>query len=244
MKLFHVAEGEGPTLLLNHGWTTTHRFFQRQKSLSSRFRLVFWDLPGHGRSEQRPEGYTLADCAAALRDLIQQLGLEAAAVLGWSMGGQVIWEYIRRFGPEPFTKIVNVESIPWAETKRFHVSSVEKSFHRDRPRAQRKMIRNMFHGQVEASVVEEMLQEALQTPTETALKYYREIAHADYREVFASLKIPVLTLLGRHGFHSDQALDLTDLNPRNPLRWLEHSGHMPFWEEAELFNGIVSDFLL
>jgi pimeloyl-ACP methyl ester carboxylesterase len=45
--------------------------------------------------------------------------------------------------------------------------------------------------------------------------------------------------MGRQGFHADQEEELSRTFPRATLRWFEHSGHLPFWEEAELFNSLV-----
>lgn len=49
-------------------------------------RLISPDRPGVGRSDPRP-GRTVLDWAADVEDLVNQLGVERFAVMGWSMGG-------------------------------------------------------------------------------------------------------------------------------------------------------------
>jgi len=241
MELFYKLEGRGPTLVFNHGWTMSHRFFERQWALTDRFQVLVWDLPGHGESEKREAGYALEDCAEALRELVKSLGLKDAVGFGWSMGAQVLWDYARRFGAEPFSRFVNLESVPWGDPARFHVPGVTHAFHRDRPRAARKFVKSMFYHPPEAEMLESMVADSLRTPTPIALKYYAEIAHADYREAFAKLPVPVHSLLARHGFHRDQGPALRALRPADELVWFEASGHMPFWEEAEAFNAWVAE---
>ncbi|MFO1463526.1 MAG: alpha/beta hydrolase [bacterium] len=239
MQLYSRLEGKGPVLVLSHGWTMSHRFFERQRPLAEHFRLLFWDLPGHGDSEKRPEGYQLGDAASALRELLAQHGIREAVALGWSMGAQILWDYVERFGPEPFTHFVNVDALPWGDPKAYHVPGVTHSFHRDRPRAARKFVKRMFFHKPAAEELEAMVQDSLRTPTEIALKYYGQIAHCDYRRTFAALDRPLLSLMGRHGFHPEQVPELQALHPRQDFVWFERSGHMPFWEEAGPFNQLL-----
>lgn len=85
MKLHVETLGEGPELVLVHGWSmhgeVCHGLAER---LAARFRVHVPDLPGHGKSrdERLP---ALADLAAGLADLFPG----AAHVCGWSLGAQV-----------------------------------------------------------------------------------------------------------------------------------------------------------
>jgi len=239
MQLYSRFEGQGPVLVLNHGWTMSHRFFERQAPLAKHFRLLFWDLPGHGDSEKRPEGYELADAAVALRELLLVHNVRDAIALGWSMGAQVLWDYFERYGPDPFAHFINVDALPWGDPEKYQVAGVRHSFHRDRYRAARKFIKRMFYQDPGEDTLNGMIEDSLRTPTEIALKYYSQIAECDYRKVFSSLKRPVLSLLGRHGFHPGLAAKLQDLNPRQEILWFEDSGHMPFWEEDHRFNHLL-----
>ena len=88
-----------------------------------------------------------------------------------------------------------------------------------------------------------MVAESLRCPTPIALKYYEEIAHADFREAFRDCPIPVSTLLSRQGALEEEAANLQDLRPKEEIEWFEASGHMPFWEEAVKFNAWLSRLL-
>lgn len=240
MEVSYRLEGKGPVLVFNHGWTMSHRFFERQRALSDRFQILLWDLPGHGDSEKRESGYDLADCSRALHQLVTDLGLKQVIGLGWSMGAQVLWDYVARFGATPFIQLVNVEAVPWGDPARYHVAGVTHSFHRDRPRAARKFVKSMFFNPPETDTLEWMVDESLRSPTPIALKYYEEIAHVDYRKIFSEAPMPVHSLLTRHGFHKDQGPKIEGLRPLDELTWFDASGHMPFWEEAEKFNAWVT----
>jgi non-heme chloroperoxidase len=241
MELSYRLEGQGPTLILNHGWVTSQRYFERQKALSRGFRLLLWDMPGHGDSEKDPQGYKIANLSRGLRQLIEAEGIEEAVGLGWSMGATVLWDYVRQFGEEPFRAFVNVDSLPWSDPDHFQVSGVKFSFERNRAHAQRKFIKRMFVQMPEEPVLDWMEAESLKCPTEIALRIYADLAVSDHREVFSKLKAPVLSLMGGEGFYSHLVAQMLGLKKSQSIEWFENSGHLPFWEEAERFNSILLD---
>ena len=89
-------EGSGPAVVFIHGWSCSGRFFQRQLPYFARsHRVVIPDLRGHGRSEKTLSGHTLPQYAEDLRELFGSLSLERPVLVGWSMGAEVAWEYLR-----------------------------------------------------------------------------------------------------------------------------------------------------
>jgi 2-succinyl-6-hydroxy-2,4-cyclohexadiene-1-carboxylate synthase len=85
-------EGDGPPLLLLHGFTGSLRAWD---DLRARMRLdaqlIALDLIGHGQSASPPETgrYSLEWCARDLLSLLDALHIARASVLGYSMGGRV-----------------------------------------------------------------------------------------------------------------------------------------------------------
>ena len=52
--IHHEAHGQGAPILLTHGFGATTRMWDEQiEVFSDRYRLIAWDLPGHGRTETR-----------------------------------------------------------------------------------------------------------------------------------------------------------------------------------------------
>jgi non-heme chloroperoxidase len=113
----HVREwgrAGGPPIVFIHGWSQNHLCWAKQyeSALADEFRLVAYDLRGHGMSEAplAPEHYTeatlWADDVAAIMDA---LGLERSVLVGWSYGAFVICDYIRAYGQERVAAIQFVE---------------------------------------------------------------------------------------------------------------------------------------
>jgi 2-succinyl-6-hydroxy-2,4-cyclohexadiene-1-carboxylate synthase len=90
---FHVEiEGEGPPLLLLHGFTGSVRAWDEvSPDLRRDARLIRVDLVGHGQSPSPPDAalYSLDHSVDDLRSILDRLGLDQVDLLGYSMGGRV-----------------------------------------------------------------------------------------------------------------------------------------------------------
>lgn len=93
----HVErDGSGPPLLLLHGFTgSTITWSVLREALRDRFGLIVVDLPGHGRSSapDDPTRYLLNRTADDLAHVLDVLGVERTAVLGYSMGGRAALQF-------------------------------------------------------------------------------------------------------------------------------------------------------
>lgn len=93
-RIAYREEGSGEALLLIHGMAgssaTWHGVLPQ---LSKRYRVVAPDLLGHGESAKPRGDYSLGAFAAWLRDLLDELGIKRATVVGQSLGGGVAMQF-------------------------------------------------------------------------------------------------------------------------------------------------------
>jgi 3-oxoadipate enol-lactonase len=88
--LYFTEQGSGPALLLVHGLMVTGEMFEPViEHFAARRRVIVPDLRGHGRSRGLGPPYTAAQHAADLSQLLDHLGIDSTAVLGYSMGGAI-----------------------------------------------------------------------------------------------------------------------------------------------------------
>lgn len=85
-----------PTVLLLHGLVASGglNWFQAFEPLSKDFRVVAIDHRGHGRGIRSWRRFRLADCADDAAALLDELGIDHAIAVGYSMGGpiaQLLW---------------------------------------------------------------------------------------------------------------------------------------------------------
>jgi len=102
----HVREWgpvDGAPILFIHGWSQNHLCWAKQyeSTLAGEFRLVAFDLRGHGMSEAplEPEHYTEPGLwADDVAGIVEALALDRPVLVGWSYGGFVICDYVRTYG--------------------------------------------------------------------------------------------------------------------------------------------------
>ena len=96
-----AGHGDLPVLLI-HGNSLSREVFRKQLggALSSKYRLVAFDLPGHGDSGDALNAsrtYTRPGLADAAIEVLDLLGLREVVVVGWSLGGHIALEMASQF---------------------------------------------------------------------------------------------------------------------------------------------------
>ncbi len=88
--IFYEVHGDGPVILLSHGYSATSEMWRGQiDALSRKNRVVVWDMRGHGRSDYPadPAAYSEEATVADMLAILDALGVEQAIVGGLSLGG-------------------------------------------------------------------------------------------------------------------------------------------------------------
>jgi pimeloyl-ACP methyl ester carboxylesterase len=90
VHIYFEDHGSGPAILLSHGYSATLRMWQGQvEALATRYRVLTWDMRGHGESDS-PDDPALYSEAATVEDMsaiLRHCGVESAVVGGLSLGG-------------------------------------------------------------------------------------------------------------------------------------------------------------
>jgi (E)-2-((N-methylformamido)methylene)succinate hydrolase len=89
-KIFYEEKGSGEPLIFIHGVGLDHTMWNQQiDSLSDSFRVIVYDMLGHGGSEHPPGPYSLSQYVEQLSGLMEFLKIEKTHLVGFSMGGMV-----------------------------------------------------------------------------------------------------------------------------------------------------------
>jgi len=90
VKIYYETHGEGPVILLSHGYSATSQMWRGQiEAFSRKNKLVIWDMRGHGQSDY-PEDQAAYSEEATVADmvaLLDEVGAKTAIVGGLSLGG-------------------------------------------------------------------------------------------------------------------------------------------------------------
>jgi pimeloyl-ACP methyl ester carboxylesterase len=90
VKIHYEVAGDGPALILTHGYSATGEMWAGQIApLSKHFKVVTWDMRGHGASDYPEDlaAYSEAATVADMAALLDAVGAKDAVVGGLSLGG-------------------------------------------------------------------------------------------------------------------------------------------------------------
>jgi non-heme chloroperoxidase len=250
----HVREWgkpDGPPILFIHGWSQNHLCWmkQYQSPLADEFRLVAFDLRGHGMSEApiEPECYTDGSLwADDLAAVIDELRLDRLVLVGWSYGPFVIADYLRAHGPDRIAAVNFVEGAVKLGEAAFgtligpgfldHFAGATADDLPTNIWAMRSFVR--------ACVVKPVSDDDLQTAmcwnvvVPAAIRANLAAREIDCDDVLRSLKVPLLVTHGRADSVVLPAMAEHVLTtcPTAEASWYDGVGHVPHLEEPERFN--------
>jgi pimeloyl-ACP methyl ester carboxylesterase len=98
VSIYYEVHGDGPPLILTHGYSSTSAMWQGQiAALSKHHKLVLWDMRGHGQSDypEDPAAYSEAATIGDIKALLDAVGARRAIVGGLSLGGYMSLAFYR-----------------------------------------------------------------------------------------------------------------------------------------------------
>jgi non-heme chloroperoxidase len=250
----HVREWgnpEGPPVLFVHGWSQNHLCWAKQyeSALTGEFRLVAYDLRGHGMSEAPLEAEHYTDGALWAEDLaaiVETLRLDRPVLVGWSYGAFVISDYVRAHGQERVGAINLVEGAVKLGPSAFggligpgfldHFGDLTAD---DLPTNVRG-VRAFLRACVAQPVAEADFEAALCWNMVVPAKIRANLAarEIDDDDVLRALEVPVLVTQGRADTVVLPAMaeHVLALCPAAEASWYDGVGHVPHLEAPERFN--------
>jgi len=114
VKIHYEVYGDGPALILTHGYSSTSAMWEGQiEALSKHHKLVLWDMRGHGKSDYPadPNAYSEALTIGDIAALLDQIGTRRAIVGGLSLGGYMSLAFYRTH-PERVAALLIIDTGP------------------------------------------------------------------------------------------------------------------------------------
>jgi len=109
LRLRDTGPREAPAVVLIHGFGASLETWEPwARALSARYRVIRFDLPGFGLTGPDPTGdYTDAREIKILADMMDEMGLRRASLIGNSLGGRIAWNFAAQH-PDRVTRLVLV----------------------------------------------------------------------------------------------------------------------------------------
>jgi pimeloyl-ACP methyl ester carboxylesterase len=247
------------------GWSQTARQFAAQiDGLADRYRVIAVDMRGHGQSEKPASGYKIQRLAQDLKDVLDALDLNDAAVAGHSMGSSILWCYWDLFGAHRIASAIFIDQMPaitslppWSEAEKLtagaifdHVSlptTIEALAGPQGVETTAGFVGGMFTPAYPVDRMAEVVELNLQMPRVHAATLLYNHATQDWRDVIPRVGWKTLVVGGMASFVSWQSQ--TWIHQQIAASRLELFGadeggqHFMFMENPAKFNTVVRQFL-
>ncbi len=239
VRVHYKSVGAGPrAIVLVHGWTCDLQFWKRQlPALSTRARVLALDLPGHGLSDTPVMDYSMPFLGRAVAAVLQDAGVEEAALVGHSMGALVVRQALDA-DPRRVRSLVVVDG----SLRPYFASAAagekfREPFRSDYPAALRRAVGFLAGGMrpddrawVEARMAA--------TPRHVALSA-QEHMHDPASYPTARVTVPIGAVMARSDHWQGYEAFLRGLSPRVDYRELDGVSHFLMLDAPEAFDAAL-----
>jgi pimeloyl-ACP methyl ester carboxylesterase len=244
--------GDGPALVLLHGFTHDSRVWRQQlDSLSDRFTVIAWDAPGAGQSPDPPEPFEIGDWADCLAGLLDVTGFARAHLVGLSWGGLLAQEFYRRHS-------ARVRSLCLADTYAGWKGSLPEPIPEERLAAclrdaslrPAEFVPRYLPGMFSESPTQEVREELARIMSDFHSIGFRlmatALALADTRDLLPTIRVPTLLVWGDADARSPMTVahQMRDAIPNARLAVIVGAGHVSNLEQPARFDAEVRNFCL
>jgi 2-succinyl-6-hydroxy-2,4-cyclohexadiene-1-carboxylate synthase len=252
------GRGDGPPLLLLHGFTRDARDWQPILPCFDAYRTVRVDLIGHGKSDSPPDParYSMAHAVDDLLALLHHLDIDRTALLGYSLGGRVALHFALE-APQLLWALVLESASPGIaieserDARRRSDAALADSLLTDglEPFVERWQAQPLFASQSDlpAAVLAEQRRQRLENNPAGLANSLRGMGAGAQDYLLPRLheiQTPTLFLAGAlDERYATLAPAMAAEVPGSEYRIIEHAGHTTHLEQPEIFTQLVTDFL-
>lgn len=113
IRIYYEDLGTGEPIVFIHGWPVTHAMWEYQMTpmREAGFRCITYDRRGFGQSDQSLDNYDYDTLAEDLKCLLEELNVQNATLVGFSMGGGEVVRYCSKYNCDRVSKIALISSV-------------------------------------------------------------------------------------------------------------------------------------
>jgi pimeloyl-ACP methyl ester carboxylesterase len=250
-KIYYTDKGKGPVLVLLHGFTESSAVWDSfAKNISSEYRVVCIDLPGHGKSDVLSETHSMDLMADAVVTVLHHLKIEKCVLIGHSMGGYVSLAFAEKC-PEKLWGLGLFHSTVFADSdevvkNRLRTNEIVRKNHLG---FLSEFIPSLFAPQ-NASKFKDEISELKMLATELTVEgiiaaNVGMASRSDKSTLIKNLNIPLMFIGGKNDSRIplERMIQQIQMPKKSYSLLLENVGHMGFIEDTEVTLAFVIQFL-
>ena len=257
-RLYYEISGNGRWLVLIHGAWSTHEWWRWQvPELSQSYRVLSLDVRGHGQSSPLEKPDSVDNFANDLGTLLQKVGADEVALVGWSMGGIISMQYYldnpsrvkalvliaTRGHRNPKMKLrVWLQQIQARLSLMMDFADYEAFIYQDEVE---KEIRSMLSLATPKEVVDWIMADLANNPRSNFLEVAKSLWDWEAGERLTTINVPTLIMVGKEDNRTPPQFSclLHAKIPDSKLVVVENCGHYLLLERPDIVNTEIMRFL-
>jgi len=236
---YHEAGSGDPLILIHTNGGSAYQYAGVMETLARDFRVIAWEMPGHGDSDPVSRHYSIEDYCAALAAFMDALDIKAAHVSGCSCGGSISVGFASLYGHRTLSTVI-VETpfrtydewgARWSHTEaNFGIPTQPAHEVKERIAAADEALltrwnidRNKAGGKLMISVMWAMRQ-------------------FDVKAGVLNIRVPAMVLYGARGPTISMRDRFSAAVPHMAIKALDNCGHFPMLDDPAAFAATLKGF--
>jgi len=223
-----------------HGACENSSFWNHQKSLSDRFRIITIDLPGHGRSSPLPREIEIRNYSDIVSEFVSKTCKDKPILVGHSMGGAItLLNAIER--PGSLRGVVLV----CTGAKLGVLPSIREGLRSRFEETVKAVVGpRQFSSKTNLETIRFVTNEILKCKNLVAASDYEACNSFDVRQKLQTISIPVLIIAGEEDKMTPAIWStyMKENIPRSKLVVIRDASHLPMLERPGEFNRHLNEF--
>lgn len=248
LKISDTVRGENVIVLI-HGYLQSGDIFEAvTKKLKENFRIITFDVPGHGISEVMGDCHSMEFLADVTHDILRQLEVEKCIIAGHSMGGYIAAKYAEKYGCEGLVMIHSMFGKDTEEARTSRQKEIELILGGKKEllvkmnpqKAIAEKHRNKY-----SELISDLREQAIMTDDEGIIALLNGMMGRDDLSDFAKKsEIPMLSFWGMYDefIPFEKVDEFVKEYPKVESVVMENSGHICFIEEKDKFIETMNQF--
>ena len=248
-KISYTDQGKGTAVVLLHGFLENQSMWKAFiPELSKKNRIITIDLLGHGATECLGYVHTMEDQADMVHQVLHELKIRKAVLIGHSMGGYVALAVAELY-PEFMKGLVLLNSTSRADSEERIANRTRaiKAVKQNYVAAVRMSIANLFSEENRTKLSEQIewvREEALKTPLQGIIAAQEGMKLRKDREVILHFATyPILLILGKKDPVLNYEENLEQIEGTNVKLISFNDGHMSHLENQAELEKVMAGFL-
>jgi len=242
-SLYYEEEGTGRPIVFVHGACENSMFWNCQRILSDRFRILAVDLPNHGRSKPFDGPVDVEKYAYAVSEFVAKTCNEERAVLvGHSMGGAIALINAIHY-PKNLRGVVLV----CTGAKLGVLPSIRDGLRTRFEETVKTIVGpRQFAAATNLEIIRFVTDEITKVKSETASADYEACNGFDVRQKLRTIALPTLIIVGEEDKMTPVTWStyLKENIPKSRMIVMRESSHLPMLERPSEFNRFLNEFVI